>query len=54
VIRDVRRRHAAKQAIEARLHEAIESGPSEPMTREDWDDLERKALERLDREQSKS
>jgi antitoxin ParD1/3/4 len=49
VIRDVQKRQA-KQALEAKLREALESGPPEPMTREDWDDLERKALQRLDRE----
>jgi antitoxin ParD1/3/4 len=49
VIRDVQRRHA-KRALEAKLREALESGPAEPMTREDWNELEREALERLDRE----
>jgi len=52
VIRDVQKRQA-KQALEARLREAIESGPSEPMTREDWDEIEREGLERLARERSK-
>ena len=49
VIRDVQKRQA-KQALEAKLREALESGPAEPMTREDWDELERNALERLHRE----
>lgn len=50
VIRDVQKRQA-KQALEAKLREAIESGPAEPMTREDWDDIEREGLERLARQQ---
>lgn len=49
VIRDVQKRQA-KQALEAKLREAIESGPAEPMTREDWDELERKVWERHHRE----
>ncbi len=40
VIRDVQKRQA-KQVLEAKLREALESGPSEPMTREDWDETER-------------
>jgi antitoxin ParD1/3/4 len=50
VIRDVQKRQA-KQALEAKLREALESGPAEPMTREDWDEIEREGLERLAREQ---
>jgi antitoxin ParD1/3/4 len=53
LIRDLQKRHA-KRDLEAKLREAIESGPAEPMTRADWDELERKALERLDRERSAS
>jgi antitoxin ParD1/3/4 len=49
VIRDVQKRQA-KQALEAKLREAIESGPAEPMTREDWDEIEREGLERLARQ----
>jgi antitoxin ParD1/3/4 len=49
VIRDVRKHHA-RRALEDKLREALESGPAEPMTQEDWDELEREALERLDRE----
>ncbi len=52
VIRDLQKRQA-KQALEAKLREALESGPSEPMTREDWDEIEREGLERLAREPSK-
>jgi antitoxin ParD1/3/4 len=54
VIREVQKRQAAKQAIEAKLREALESGPSEPMTREDWDELERKIWERHHREHAQS
>ena len=53
LIRDLQKRQA-KRNLEAKLREAIESGPAEPMTREDWDELERNALERLDRERSAS
>ena len=53
VIRDVQKQQA-KQALEAKLREAIESGPAEPMTREDWDELERKVWERHHREPSRS
>ena len=44
VIRNVQKRQA-KQALEAKLREALESGPAEPMTREDWDELERGVLD---------
>jgi antitoxin ParD1/3/4 len=54
VIRDVQKRQAAKQVIEAKLREALESGPAEPMTRGDWDELERKVWERHHREQGRS
>ena len=54
VIREVQKRQTAKQAVEAKLREAHESGPSEPMTREDWDELERKVWERHHREESRS
>jgi antitoxin ParD1/3/4 len=53
VIRDVQKREA-KQALEAKLREALESGPAEPMTREDWDELERKVWERHHQEHSRS
>jgi len=49
VIRDLQKRQA-KQALEAKLHEAILSGPAEPMTREDWDTIEREGLDRIARE----
>ena len=52
VIRDVQKRQA-KQAFEAKLREALESGPAEPMTREDWEEIEREGLERLARKPSR-
>jgi antitoxin ParD1/3/4 len=51
VIREVQKRQA-KQALDAKLVEAIESGPATPMTREDWESIEREALDRLAREQT--
>ena len=52
IIRDLQKRQA-KQALEAKLREALESGPSEPMTREDWEEIEREGLERLARERTR-
>jgi antitoxin ParD1/3/4 len=49
LIREAQKRQA-KQALEAKLREALESGPATPMTREDWDSIEREALDRLDSE----
>jgi antitoxin ParD1/3/4 len=46
LIREVQKRKA-KQALEAKFREAIESGPATPMTREDWAALRREALEGL-------
>jgi antitoxin ParD1/3/4 len=51
VIRDLQKRQA-KQELEAKLREALLSGPAEPMTREDWDEIRREGLERLARERS--
>ena len=45
LIRDARKRKAKRDLI-AKLDEALASGPAEPMTREDWDALERKVWER--------
>jgi antitoxin ParD1/3/4 len=45
LIRDARRSKAKRDLI-AKLDEALASGPAEPMTREDWDALERKVWER--------
>jgi antitoxin ParD1/3/4 len=46
VLKDAQRRKARK-SLEAKLDEALASGPSEPMTREDWESLEREAIEGL-------
>ena len=46
VLRDARLRKA-KRSLEAKLDEALASGPAEPMTREDWDAIEREAIEGL-------
>lgn len=53
VIRDVQERHA-RRALEAKLRESLESGPAEPMTREEWDEMERKVWERNHRERPAS
>jgi antitoxin ParD1/3/4 len=50
LIRDAQKRRA-KRALEAKFREALESGPATPMTRDDWDDLERKVWERHRTEQ---
>jgi antitoxin ParD1/3/4 len=52
VIRDLQKRQA-KQDLEAKLREALLSGPAEPMTREDWNEIKREGLERLAAERSK-
>lgn len=46
--RDEPKREAKVVIIESR-REAIESGPAEPPTREDWDSIEREALEQITR-----
>ena len=53
LIREEQRRRA-KRDLEAKFREALESGPSEPMTRSDWDLLESKVWERHGREQGGS
>lgn len=45
VIREVQKRKA-KQDLEAKFREAIESGPATPMTREDWDSIKAEAMGR--------
>jgi antitoxin ParD1/3/4 len=50
LIREAQRRQA-KQALEGKFREAIESGPATPMTREDWDSIEREATDRWASEQ---
>jgi antitoxin ParD1/3/4 len=51
LIREAQKRRA-KRELEAKFREALESGPATPMTHEDWDSIEREALERLAREQA--
>ncbi len=50
IIGEVQKRKA-KQDLEAKLREGLE-GPSVLMTREDWDEIRREALERLASERS--
>ncbi len=50
LLRDAQKRRA-KRELEAKFREALESGPATPMTRDDWDDLERKVWERHRTEQ---
>ncbi len=51
LIRDAQKRRA-KHELEAKFREAMESGPATPMTREDWDSLERQVWERHHQEQA--
>jgi antitoxin ParD1/3/4 len=51
LIREAQKRRA-KRELEAKLREALESGPATPMTREDWDSIEQEAMDRLARERS--
>ncbi len=46
LIRDAQKRRA-KQALEAKFREALESGPPRRMTSEDWAALRREAIEGL-------
>jgi antitoxin ParD1/3/4 len=50
IIRELQKREA-KQNLESKLHEALMSGPAEPMTREDWSELERRVWDRQRNEQ---
>lgn len=52
LIRDAQKRRA-KQELEAKFREALESGPATPMTREDWDSIEQEALDRWTGEQAR-
>jgi antitoxin ParD1/3/4 len=45
LIREAQKRQA-KRELETEFREALESGPATPMTREDWDSIEREALDR--------
>lgn len=46
LIRDAQKRRA-RQALEVKFREAIESGPATPMTQDDWAALRREAMEGL-------
>jgi antitoxin ParD1/3/4 len=46
LIREAQKR-LAKQELEAKFREALESGPATPMTRGDWPSLRSEALEGL-------
>lgn len=46
LIREAQKRRA-KQELEAKFREALESGPATPMTQADWAALRREALEGL-------
>ena len=50
LVRDAQRRRA-KRSLDAKIIEALDGEPATPMTREDWEAVEREALGRLDREQ---
>ncbi len=52
LIRETQSRQA-KREVEAKLIEAIEDGPSSPMTRDDWEAIEREGMERLGRERGR-
>ena len=49
LVREAQKRRA-KQDLEEKFREALESGPATPMTRVDWESIEHEALERLARE----
>ncbi len=44
IIREVQKREA-KQTLEAKLKEGLESGPAAPLTSQEWDAIEREGLE---------
>jgi antitoxin ParD1/3/4 len=44
LIRDAQLR-AAKEELEAKLLEGLDSGPATPMTKADWDELKRRVWE---------
>jgi len=51
LIREAQKRRA-KQALEEKFREALESGPATPMTQDDWDELDRRVWERHRQEQA--
>jgi antitoxin ParD1/3/4 len=46
VLLDVQTREQARSEIRGKLLEAVESGPATPMTRSDWDDIQREVERR--------
>jgi antitoxin ParD1/3/4 len=46
LIRDDRRRQAARGRVDGLLVEGLDSGPATPMTRSDWDDIRREVHRR--------
>ncbi|WP_165249385.1 type II toxin-antitoxin system ParD family antitoxin [Paludisphaera soli] len=46
LVREAQRRRA-RRTLDAKLREALESGPATPMTREDWESLRQEALDGL-------
>lgn len=46
--RDARKRRG-ERTLKAKIQEAIDDGPAEPMTRAEWDSIEAEALERRQR-----
>ena len=43
---------AARQELDAKLLDGLDSGPASPMTREDWDELKRRVWERHENQKS--
>ncbi len=50
VLSDIQAREASKKRLEALLIEGLESGPSEPWTPHDMEEIEREVLEQLEAE----
>lgn len=51
IFREIQRRQA-KQALDAKLREALDGPPPTPMTRSDWEGLEQAVWDRHRREQT--
>jgi antitoxin ParD1/3/4 len=43
---------AARNELDSKLLEGLDSGPASPMTREDWDELKRRVWERHESQKS--
>ncbi len=48
------RKRKAEEKLLALVREAEESGPSTPMTKEDWEDIRREVAERLAKQKKKA